>query len=83
MKWFAESGLASYWAKMTIPKLDQCQLDNYAVASAEKRVLTLNDLMGPFLFLMAGMSVSLLAFLIEIIAFKLEKHAQKRRIISA
>jgi len=47
MKWFAESGLASYWAKKAVPKLDQCQLDNYAVASAEKRILSVNDLMGP------------------------------------
>ena len=50
MKWFAESGLASYWATMTMPKVELCQLDNYAVASAEKRVLSLNDLMGPSLF---------------------------------
>ncbi len=83
LKWLAESGLASYWSKKTIPKLDQCQLDNYAIASAEKRVLSLYDLMGPFLFLLAGISVSFLAFLIEIIAFKFRAHAQKRQIIIA
>ena len=83
MKWFAESGLASYWSKKDMPKLDQCELDNYAAASAQKRVLSLNDLMGPFLFLLAGISISFLTFLMEIIAFKFRKHAQKRRIISA
>lgn len=83
LKRFAESGLANYWVKKSMPKLDQCQLDNYAVASAEKRVLSLYDLMGPFLFLLAGISVSFLAFLIEIIVFKLRKHAQQRQVISA
>ena len=83
MKWFAESGLASYWSKKDMPKLDQCQLDNYAIASAEKRVLSLNDLMGPFLFLLAGISVSFLTFLMEVIVFKFKKHFQMSRIISA
>jgi len=83
MKWFAESGLASYWSKKDMPKLDQCQLDNYAIASAEKRVLSLNDLMGPFLFLLAGISVSFLTFLMEVFVFKFRKYFQMSRIISA
>jgi len=73
MKWFAESGLGNYWAKKTTPRLDQCQLDNYAVASAQRRVLSFHDLMGPFLFLLAGIGVSFLTFLMEIIMFKFKK----------
>jgi len=65
----AEFGLVEYWISRTQPKLDQCQLDNYEKAASEKRVLTLKDLTGPFLFLLAGIAVSFLAFLVEKIVF--------------
>ena len=64
----------SYWIKKTLPKLDQCQLDNYKKASEEKRVLSLKDFTGPFLFLLAGMTVSFLVFLIEKIVFTYKLH---------
>jgi len=57
--------LVGYWIERIQPKLDQCQLENYKKTLAEKRVLTLNDLTGPFLFLLAGMAVSFLVFLVE------------------
>lgn len=80
----AESGLTNYWVKTTTPTLDQCELNNYEVASSERRVLSLNDLMGPFLFLLAGISASFLIFLMEIILFKFKKYMpKKRKIISA
>jgi len=60
LKALAESGLVPYWVQKTLPKLDQCQLDNYKKAAAEKRVLSLKDFAGPFLFLLAGMAVSFL-----------------------
>jgi len=62
-----------YWQKRILPKLDQCQLDNYQAASEEKRVLNLSDLMGPFLFLLAGIAVSFSVFLIEIMLFKYQR----------
>jgi len=65
-----ESGLPYYWRDKIIPRVEKCQLENYEVASAEKRVLTLRDMMGPFIFLLAGISVSFLVFLIEMIVFK-------------
>lgn len=58
-----------YWVQKTLPKLDQCQIDNYEKAAAEKRVLSLKDFAGPFLFLLAGMAISFLVFLIEKIVF--------------
>jgi len=55
----------NYWIKKTLPKQDQCQLDNYKKAAEEKRVLSMKDLAGPFLFLLAGAAVSFLVFLKE------------------
>ncbi len=69
----AEFGLVGYWSKKILPKLDQCQLDNYRKASAKRKVLSLNDLMGPFIFLLAGIGMSFLVFLLEVIAFKFRK----------
>ena len=65
-----ESGLPNYWRSKIMPRVDKCHLENYEVASAEKRVLNLRDMMGPFLFLLAGVSVSFFVFLIEMIVFK-------------
>ena len=61
----AESGLVGYWIEKSKPKLDQCQLEFYKKALADKRVLSIKDLTGPFLFLLAGMAVSFLVFLVE------------------
>lgn len=65
LKGLAESGLVGYWINKIQPKLDQCELNNYKKTSEEKRVLALKDLMGPFLFLLGGIAVSFLVFLIE------------------
>ena len=73
LKRLPESGLVDYWQKRILPKLDQCQLDNYQAASEEKRVLNLSDLMGPFLLLLAGIAVSFTIFLMEIILFKYQR----------
>jgi len=40
LKGLAESGLMEYWIKRTLPKLDQCELDNYKKAAEEKRFLS-------------------------------------------
>ena len=64
-----ESGLPNYWREKILPKVEKCQLENYELASAEKRVLTLRDIKGPFIFLLTGISVSILVFLIEMIVF--------------
>jgi len=73
LKGFAESGLVDYWIRKTLPKQNKCQLDNYKKAADEKRVISLKDLTGPFLFLLAGMAVSFLVFFIEKMVFKYRK----------
>lgn len=75
LKWLAESGLVGHWIKNIQPKLDQCQLEHYKKTLAEKRVLSINDLAGPFLFLLAGMAISFLVFLVEKIIFIHRKYS--------
>jgi len=71
----AEFGLVGYWSNKILPKLDQCELDNYRKASAKRKVLSLHDLMGPFIFLLAGIAASFLVFLVEIIVYKFHQRA--------
>jgi len=64
-----------------LPKLDQCQLDNFKKASENKRVLSLADLMGPFFFLIAGIATYFLVFLIEKIVFIYNPHNNENAVI--
>ena len=63
LKWLAEWGLVDYWVKRTTPRNDECKA--FSKASDDRKILSLNDLSGPFIFLITGSILSLFVFLLE------------------
>ncbi len=68
LKWLADWGLVDYWIKMIKPQNEKCNLDNlkaFSKARDDRKILSLNDLCGPFIFLIIGSMLSLFVFLLE------------------
>jgi len=68
LKWLADWGLVDYWIKMIKPQNEKCNLDNlkaFSKARDDRKILSLNDLSGPFIFLIIGSILSLFVFLLE------------------
>lgn len=68
LRGLAESGLVEYSIKRSTPKNEICKVENRKTFShddEQRKVLSLYDLSGPFILLVAGSSLSLLVFLIE------------------
>ncbi len=67
LKWLAESGLVDYWAKRNKPKNEECNSDSLKTFSKanDRKILSLHDLCGPFIFLITGSILSLFVFLLE------------------
>jgi len=65
----AESGLVDYWVKRITPKNEYCDAENRKVFSHEnedqRKILSLNDLSGPFVLLISGILLSILVFTLE------------------
>ena len=76
----AESGLVYFWLKRVESQTKTCKLDNQN-GKEPKKVLTLDDLSGPFILLSFGLSLSLLIFLIEKIYYNFKQHYDRRTII--
>ena len=64
MNWW-EAGLVDHWMKMHQPSMTQCSLDNYKETTAKLKRLSKIDLLGCFILLLLGLSLSFLVFLIE------------------
>ena len=71
LKWWPESGLMQYWRyELTNMRgIDECKLPVDRTISSkngdDRKVITLANLSGPFLFLILGISLSFLVFLLE------------------
>jgi len=68
LKWLADWGLVDYWIKMIKPQNEKCNLNNlkaFSKARDDRKILSLNDLSGPFIFLIMGSMLSLFVFLLE------------------
>jgi len=64
----ADWGLVDYWVKKTKPQKEGCSPDGrkaFSKARDDRKILSLNDLCGPFIFLIMGSILSLLVFLLE------------------
>lgn len=64
MRWLPEFGLPNYWLKRVMPRAPSCNVENKN-GDDTRKILSLNDLSGPFILLLFGISLSLLAFLME------------------
>ena len=64
-----ETGLTEYWRKKYWPSRNKCTDSN---KQQEARSLNLDDLQSAFLVLAVGISVSTVAFLFELMIFKLK-----------
>jgi len=82
-----ESGIVNYLIKRSLPHVESCHVeDKKALINNEndsRKVLTLNDLSGPFILLIFGLSLSLLVFLMERLHFKFKLHYSRRTIVVA
>lgn len=68
LKWLADWGLVDYWVKRIKPQNDKCNSDNLkALSNArdDRKILSLHDLCGPFIFMITGSILSLFVFLLE------------------
>ena len=74
MQWWTDTGLAKYWLQNYQPSPKGCLLQDYKKNVPAIRILTLKDLSSAFVFLLLGCAISLLAFLIEKIRFKINIH---------
>jgi len=74
MSWLYESGIVNYLLKKSTPHVEACRVgDQKALKNNEngsRKILSLNDLSGPFILLVFGLSLSLLVFLIEKVYYK-------------
>ena len=66
----AESGLVNYWVKRITPKNKKCEAENLKAFSNDndghqRKILSLNDLSGPFILIFSGLVFSLSLFLGE------------------
>jgi hypothetical protein len=64
-----ETGLTDYWRKKYWPSRNKCTDSN---KQQEARSLNLDDLQSAFLVLAVGISISAIAFLFELMVFKLK-----------
>ena len=75
LKWWPESGLMQFWKfdNQVMRGIDECRLPVDRSMSSkngdDRKVITLENLSGPFLFLIFGISVSFLVFLFEILYY--------------
>ena len=65
-----ETGLISYWASKTIPKISEKCISGSDKKEAAVAPIKTVDLISAFLILGIGIGVSVLAFLLELIYFK-------------
>ena len=65
----AETGLVNYWVKRITPKNEYCDAKTLKVISNDlgdqRKILSLNDLSGPFVLLITGILLSMFVFLLE------------------
>jgi len=70
----AETGLVNYWINRITPKNEYCNAKTLKIISNDinedqRKILSLNDLSGPFVLLIAGILLSMLVFLLEKICY--------------
>lgn len=64
--------MLGYWMTKYLPNVDQCLIETfYRGRQARQAQLSLIDLSSPFLILLAGCLISILAFAMELAVFKL------------
>jgi len=79
LKWLPESGLTQYWRYefQIMRGIDECRLPvDRSISSKngdDRKVITLENLSGPFLFLIFGISLSFMVFLLETIYYNYMK----------
>ncbi len=64
----ADWGLVDYWVKKTKPQKEGCSPDGrkaFSKARDDRKILSLNDLSGPFILLVTGSILSFFVFLLE------------------
>ncbi len=66
----AETGLVNYWVKKITPKNEYCDAKTLKIISNDnnedqRKILSLNDLSGPFVLLISGILLSILVFTLE------------------
>ncbi len=62
-----ETGLVDYWKKKHIPSMKRCQLNNVESGNRRPKPITLVALSSAFAIIGIGITLSILAFLFEII----------------
>ena len=84
MRWLAESGLADYWTRKFTPHTESCKVENQkdlTNGNDPQKILSLEDLSGPFILLVFGLSLSLLVFLLEKVCHIYKLHKNRNIIV--
>ena len=84
MRWLAEAGLADCWTRKCTPHTESCKVENQedlTNGNDSKKILSLEDLSGPFILLVFGLSLSLLVFLLGKLYFTCKLHKNRNIIV--
>ena len=85
MHYLWQSGLITYWTNRYTPNVDKCLVhqrkkhEKEFVSGQSHKPLSLKDFASAFLFFGLGLSVALLAFLIELSVFFYKQIQEQKR----
>ena len=70
LMWITQTGFLSYWMHLHLPRTNRCSAPISTRSSEKAEKLTMKYLSGAFLILVAGMLISLVVFVLEIIYYQ-------------